>query len=75
MKLIKKGNEEFTHDRSAFYVILNSLRGLLLLANINVPDVLRFPRVGKYDVISKTEFFVSFSPIKVQFRPNNANSS
>ena len=34
-----------------------AVRGHVLLANSNVPDVHRFPAAGKEDVISTTDFF------------------
>ena len=43
-----------------------AVRGHVLLANSNVPDVHRFPAAGKEDVISTTDFFLSLCLIKAQ---------
>ena len=58
LKLIKQGNERFTHDRSAYDVaFLPSLRGHVLLANSNVPDVLKFRTSGKLPCHLYNRFF------------------
>ena len=58
LKLIKQGRKKFTHDRSAFDVaFLHALRGHVLLANSNVPDVLQFRTSGKVPCHLYNRFF------------------
>ena len=55
-----------TIDQPLTCAFLHSLRGHVLLANSNVPDVLPFPRAGKDNVISTKDFFLSLCLIKAQ---------